>query len=178
MGWSLALAFLASLAVLLCCFWRRDPPATLTESDESSHETHRRYNTRAAARRRTEEWEAAEYRSSPSQAVGRRRSGPGGPALTWAAVMEAEGKPVRGVLELRARGPAHFHLSRALVRAEDSTHEVGLLAFYLDGPQPPGLSRLAPGSRIRLYNPRFHWFLDGQWGARIEDDALPYVEFG
>ncbi len=47
------------------------------------------------------------------------------------------------------------------------------VAFYTDT-APPGL---ALGKIMRWRNPRFHFFLDGSMGARIEDEDLPNITF-
>ena len=45
------------------------------------------------------------------------------------------------------------------------------VAFYSDA-APQGLVQ---GKLLRWRNPRFHWFMDGSSGARIEDEDLPNI---
>ena len=54
---------------------------------------------------------------------------------------------------------------------KDHRDAVRRVAFYSDA-APRGL---AQGKLLRWRNPRFHWFMDGSSGARIEDEDLPDI---
>lgn len=61
-----------------------------------------------------------------------------------------------------------------LCAGKDHKGDVGLVAFYLDrGVNPP--AGLALGRVMRWRNPHIHYFLDGNVGARIEDEDLPFI---
>ena len=38
-----------------------------------------------------------------------------------------------------------------------------------------GISGMAPGKMLKWKNPRFHWFVDGSSGARVEEEDLGNV---
>jgi hypothetical protein len=48
-----------------------------------------------------------------------------------------------------------------------------MIAAYTNDRRIPGLQQ---GSVIRWKNPRFHYFIDGSSGARIEEEDLPNLK--
>lgn len=61
---------------------------------------------------------------------------------------------------------------RQVMQCKDRVGELRRVAAYTSGKVIP---RLAPGNVMRWKNPRFHYFLDGSSGARIEDEDLPNI---
>eukprot|EP00741_Cyanophora_paradoxa_P001652 tig00000498_g1603.t1 len=118
---------------------------------------------------------AASAAAQPPPSRQRKGAGGGERRLTWGDVRRGGGGAVRGTLEVWAQGPPFF--LRHTVQAADAKGEVGTVSFYLEGGPPPGLLGVRAGSRIRWRNPHFHRFMDGQSGARIEDDDLPNLEW-
>ena len=93
--------------------------------------------------------------------------------LTWGQ-LEAYGTgvPALGeVLEVRAMVDNSF--MRQVFECKDRAGIVKNLAIYTDSGQLEGL---ASGSILRWKNPRFHHFLDGSTGARVENDDVPNIE--
>jgi hypothetical protein len=81
------------------------------------------------------------------------------------------GVPARGkVLEVRIMTqPVPF--LRHTCSGKDKHGDIRTLAFYLDhGTAPP--CGLRQGAVLRWTNPHIHHFVDGQVGARIEDEDL------
>mmetsp|Transcript_34443 Transcript_34443/g.86556 ORF Transcript_34443/g.86556 Transcript_34443/m.86556 type:complete len:268 (-) Transcript_34443:525-1328(-) len=70
---------------------------------------------------------------------------------------------------MRRRDP-RFH-TRSTVEAKDKEGNVGTIVFYSTSP-PAGL---AQGKVLRWHHPRFHYFMSGQTGARIEDEDIPNI---
>merc|ERR1711871_1446385 len=93
--------------------------------------------------------------------------------LTWGQ-LEAYGIgiPATGeILEVRAIVDNSF--MRQVFECKDRAGIVKNLAIYTDNGQMEGLST---GCILRWKNPRFHHFLDGSTGARVEDDDVSNIE--
>lgn len=58
---------------------------------------------------------------------------------------------------------------RQVVECKDRVGAVRTVAAYTDSRNIPGL---VPGKVLRIKNPRFHYFADGQRGARVEQTDL------
>jgi hypothetical protein len=92
--------------------------------------------------------------------------------LTWAQLEAYGGVPaVKQVLEVRIMNI--MPIMRQVIEAKDRVGAVRTIAMYTDSRALPGA---APGMIIRWKNPRFHWFMDGSCGARIEEEDLPDVK--
>ncbi|GBF91736.1 hypothetical protein Rsub_04040 [Raphidocelis subcapitata] len=59
--------------------------------------------------------------------------------------------------------------------AKDKRGRVATIAWYLEGGNSPPAG-LRPGAVLRWRNPRYHMFIDGQVGARIEDEDLADIQ--
>jgi hypothetical protein len=93
--------------------------------------------------------------------------------LTWGQ-LEAYGMgvPALGeILEVRAMVDNSF--MRQVFECKDRAGIVKNIAIYTDDGQLEGL---ASGSIVRWKNPRFHHFLDGSTGARVENGDVPNIE--
>jgi MYND finger len=93
-----------------------------------------------------------------------------GKVITWDSLERLGGGTAVGrVLELRVMNEPSF--IRHIFNGKDRSGKVLLVAFYLDaGTSPP--AGLRQGAVLRWKTPHFHWFIDGQSGARIEDEDL------
>ena len=82
------------------------------------------------------------------------------------------GVPALGeILEVRAMVDNSF--MRQVFECKDRAGIVKNIAIYTDDGQLEGL---ASGSIVRWKNPRFHHFLDGSTGARVENGDVPNIE--
>lgn len=92
--------------------------------------------------------------------------------LTWAQLEAFHGQPAVGkVLEVRAMTRVPY--TRQIMQCKDRLGAVKIVVAYTSSGVIPGLSE---GTVMRWRNPRFNVFLDGQTGARIEDDDLCNIE--
>ena len=92
-------------------------------------------------------------------------------AATWDQVEAARGEPLQGkILELRVMLDESF--LRPVFGCKDRTGVVRRVAVYTN---PPSLPGLRSGAVLRWKNPRFHHFLDGSSGARIEDSDIANI---
>lgn len=92
--------------------------------------------------------------------------------LTWEQVFVFNGEPVMGkTLEVRAiLDQSAF--TRQVFQCKDRAGDVRLVAAYTDTGMIPGLCQ---GAILKWKNPRFHRFLDGNTGARIEECDLANI---
>ena len=91
--------------------------------------------------------------------------------LTWAQVEAHGGAPVSGkTLEVRAI--VDQSVTRQVFLCKDRVGASKRVAAYTQSRAIPGL---APGCVLRWKNPRFHTFIDGSSGARIEDADLENI---
>jgi hypothetical protein len=92
-------------------------------------------------------------------------------ALTWEQVEAHGGAPVTGkTLEVKVMLDESF--ARQVFSCKDRVGAIRRIAAYTDSRQIPGLQ---VGSTLRWKNPRFHYFMDGSSGARIEEEDLKDV---
>eukprot|EP00945_MAST-04E_sp_MAST-4E-sp1_P005279 g5279.t1 len=112
--------------------------------------------------------------SKPPSSTGAQHDRRGGKLpLTWGQ-LEAYGMgvPALGeILEVRAMVDNSF--MRQVFECKDRAGIVKNIAIYTDDGQLEGL---ASGSIVRWKNPRFHHFLDGSTGARVENGDVPNIE--
>ena len=88
--------------------------------------------------------------------------------LTWAQLEALDGQTASGrTLEVRA--VLDESVMRQVVQCKDRNGEMKRVAAYTDSRNIPGLK---PGAVLRWKNPRFHYFMDGSSGARIEEEDL------
>ena len=89
--------------------------------------------------------------------------------LTWAQLEKyGAGVPAEGkVLEVRVL--ADESLTRTVFSCKDRVGVVKRIAAYTDSRRLPGV---ASGKVLRWKHPRFHYFMDGSAGARIEEGDL------
>ncbi len=91
---------------------------------------------------------------------------------TWEQVEAHGGSRVKGkTLEVRAI--LDESMTRQVFQCKDRVGVVKRIAAYTNDRRIPGLQQ---GSVIRWKNPRFHYFMDGSSGARIEEEDLPNVK--
>ena len=91
---------------------------------------------------------------------------------TWDQVEAHGGAPVEGkTLEVRAI--LDESVTRQVFQCKDRVGVVKRIAAYTNSRRIPGLQQ---GSVIRWKNPRFHYFMDGSSGGRIEEDDLPNLK--
>jgi hypothetical protein len=95
--------------------------------------------------------------------------------ITWHALeglypMPAEGK----VLEIRVLTDPMPPFMRSVFEGKDRHGDIRRVAIYDSARR--GIPGLAQGKVFRWANPRFHYFMDGSAGARIEDEDLPNIE--
>lgn len=91
---------------------------------------------------------------------------------TWEQVEAHGGNPVKGkTLEVRAM--LDESVTRHVFSCKDRVGIVRRIAAYNNARQIPGLQQ---GSIIRWKNPRYHYFMDGSSGARIEEVDLPNLK--
>ena len=88
--------------------------------------------------------------------------------LTWDEVEAHDGVPVTGkTLEVRAM--LDESMMRQVFSCKDRAGNVRRIAAYTNSRRIPGLQQ---GSILKWKNPRFHYFMDGSSGARIEEEDL------
>lgn len=88
--------------------------------------------------------------------------------VSWNQLEAYGGGPAEGkVLEIRALNDES--LTRQVFGCKDRLGVVKRVAAYTDSRRIPGL---ASGKILRWKNPRFHYFMDGSSGARIEEEDL------
>jgi hypothetical protein len=91
--------------------------------------------------------------------------------LTWEQVAAHQGAPVTGkTLEVRVM--LDESVTRQVVSCKDRVGDVHRIAAYTDSRSIPGLE---VGSLLSWKNPRYHYFMDGSSGGRIEEDDLPNI---
>ena len=91
--------------------------------------------------------------------------------LTWTELEAFQGLPAEGhVLELRV--VADESIARQVFRCKDRVGTMKRIAIYTKARRLPGLKT---GKVFRWKNPRYHWFMDGSTGSRIEDEDLPNI---
>jgi hypothetical protein len=88
--------------------------------------------------------------------------------LTWAQVEQAQGLPVAGVLELEVVKD-ESSMMRQVFQCRDSDGVTHRVAAYNNSRKIPGVTL---GKRFQWESPRFHYFMDGSSGGRIEEDDL------
>ncbi|GFR40586.1 hypothetical protein Agub_g1166, partial [Astrephomene gubernaculifera] len=96
-------------------------------------------------------------------------------SVTWHQLADMCPRTARG-RTLRVRlldEPVPFF--RWTVLAVDAVGNVALLAFYHSDQHNPPLPGLRAGAWLSWSNPAGHVFLDGRFGARIEDEDLPNI---
>jgi hypothetical protein len=89
--------------------------------------------------------------------------------LTWEQ-LEAHGPgvPVSGE-ELEVKAMMEEGMVRQVLQCKDRVGTIRRIAAYTDSRTIPGLTL---GRTLRWKNPRFHYFMDGSSGARIEEEDL------
>ena len=92
-------------------------------------------------------------------------------SLTWEQVEEYQGAPVQGTLVVKAIKDES--MMRQVFQCRDRTGMCRRIAAYTSSRKIPGLQ---PGATLKWKNPRFHFFMDGSSGARIEEDDLDDIE--
>eukprot|EP00977_Amphora_coffeiformis_P022399 scaffold10860_cov182-Amphora_coffeaeformis.AAC.16 len=91
--------------------------------------------------------------------------------LTWDQVEAHDGAPVlRRTLEVRAM--LDESVTRQVFQCKDRVGTIRRVAAYTNSRKIPGLK---PGALLQWKNPRFHYFMDGSSGARIEEDDLENI---
>eukprot|EP00536_Pseudo-nitzschia_multiseries_P003487 jgi/Psemu1/236739/estExt_Genewise1.C_540036 len=93
-----------------------------------------------------------------------------GLTLTWDQVEAHGGAPARGVLEVRAI--MDESMMRQVFQCKDRVGMCRRIAAYTNSRGIPGLR---VGATVQWKNPRFHYFMDGSSGARIEEEDLENV---
>ena len=94
--------------------------------------------------------------------------------LTWDQLEKHYPMPVEGrTLEVRIM--LDESLMRLVVKAKDREGVVCKIAAYTDSGQIPGC---VPGAVMKWKHPKFHYFMDGSSGCRIEQDDLDNISFG
>jgi len=63
-------------------------------------------------------------------------------------------------------------IMRQVFECQDRVGVIRRIAAYTNSKMIPSA---APGKLLRWKNPRFHWFMDGSSGARIEEEDLKYI---
>jgi len=92
--------------------------------------------------------------------------------ITWKQVEAHEGLPVeKKTLEVRAI--VNESLTRQVFSCKDREGTVHRVAAYTNSRSIPGLEQ---GAILRWKNPRFHYFMDGSAGARIEEEDLENIK--
>jgi hypothetical protein len=90
--------------------------------------------------------------------------------LTWDQVEAHGGNPSPGKLEIKAiKDETMF---RQVFQCKDRVGMCRRIAAYTNSRGIPGLR---VGATITWKNPRFHYFVDGSSGARIEEDDLQHI---
>jgi hypothetical protein len=97
--------------------------------------------------------------------------------ITWKELKAFDGIPANGkVLELVFHKDVSSPL-RQVIEGRDSDGTVLLVAAYNNARHFPKLKQYGLGTVIRWKNPRYHWFMDGSGGARIEEADLANMTF-
>lgn len=92
--------------------------------------------------------------------------------LTWDQLEALEGEPATGqTLEVRAM--LDESITRQVFRCKDRNGVVRRVAAYTNNGRIQGL---VPGAVLQWKNPRFHYFMDGSSGARIEEEDLVNIK--
>lgn len=92
-------------------------------------------------------------------------------SLTWDQVEAHQGAPVEGRF-LEVRAILDESVTMQVFQFQDREGKIRRVAAYTENGKIPGLKQ---GSLLRWKNPRFHRFMDGSSGARIEQDDLKDV---
>lgn len=93
--------------------------------------------------------------------------------LTWEQLEALQGQTAEGqTIELRVIIDEHYPMRR-VVYCKDRNDVLKRVAVYTDSKRIPGLQ---PGAILKWKNPRFHYFMDGSSGARIEQDDLVNIQ--
>lgn len=87
--------------------------------------------------------------------------------LTWEQVEVHQGAPAKGTLEVKAIKDES--MMRQVFQCKDRVGMCRRIAVYTNSRQIPGLR---VGATVKWKNPRFHFFMDGSCGARIEEEDL------
>jgi len=90
--------------------------------------------------------------------------------LTWEQVQAFEGETARGTLEVKAI--MDESMTRQVFQCKDRVGMCRRFAAYTNSREIPGLRT---GATIKWKNPKFHYFMDGSSGARIEEDDLKNI---
>lgn len=93
-----------------------------------------------------------------------------GPGITWDELESMYPMPAFGhTLEVEVETtPVGIQTLRSFIQCKDSAGRSCLVGFYSS--EHP--ERLVAGAVLRWQNPEFHFFMDGNVGARIEDHHL------
>ena len=101
-----------------------------------------------------------------------RKADPKSLPLTWEQVEARAGLLETGrVLEVRAI--MDESVTRQVFQCKDRAGVIHRVAVYTNSRKIPGLKQ---GSTLKWKNPRFHCFMDGSAGARIEEEDLENVK--
>lgn len=87
--------------------------------------------------------------------------------LTWDQVEAHSGQPASGTLEVKAI--IDETMMRQVFQCKDRVGKCRRIAAYTDSRSIPGLR---VGATVKWKKPRFHYFMDGSCGARIEQEDL------
>ena len=91
--------------------------------------------------------------------------------LTWDQLEAFQGEPTDGqTLEVRAI--LDESVTRQVMQCKDHNGVMKRVAAYTNSRSIPGFE---PGSVLKWKNPRYHYFMDGSAGARIEESDLVNV---
>lgn len=91
--------------------------------------------------------------------------------LTWEQVEAHGGSPVfKRTLEVKVM--LDESMMRQVFSCKDRVGTIRRIAAYTNSRAIPGLK---VGSTLRWKNPRFHYFMDGSSGGRIEEEDLPDI---
>jgi hypothetical protein len=92
--------------------------------------------------------------------------------LTWDQLAVHEGRPAMGqTLEVRVMVDETL-MRTCVFGCKDRAGVVKRVAAYTENRSIAGM---APGKVLRWKNPRYHWFMDGSTGARIEQGDLANI---
>jgi uncharacterized protein YnzC (UPF0291/DUF896 family) len=94
-----------------------------------------------------------------------------GNSLTWAQVEAAQGSPVDGFLELEVVKD-ESSMMRQVFQCRDCDGVTHRIAAYNNSRKIPGITL---GKRFSWGLPRFHYFMDGSSGGRIEEEDLAHI---
>lgn len=117
-------------------------------------------------------WPAHKLECATFAAEGRRsKQKKGAQPLTWEQLQAFGCETAYGkVLEVRV--VVDESLFRPVFGCKDRTGDMNTIAVYTHSAV---LNGLETGKVLRWKNPRFHYFMDGRCGARIEDEDVPNV---